>query len=61
LESQEKEETEVVETPEIDEETPWFLSSVDSQFRVTLDKNIRTLYNFGHKDLLWVKVRKAKP
>ena len=60
MESQDKEETGVVKTTKIDEETPWFLSSVDSQSRVTIDKNIRTLYNYGHRDLLWVKIRRAK-
>ena len=60
MDSQDKEATEVVEHPEIDKETPWFLSSVDSQSRITIDKNIRVLYNYGHHDLLWVKVKKAK-
>jgi len=60
LESQDKEETEVVETTETEKETPWFLSSVDSQHRTTLDKNIRILFNFRHKDLLWIKAKKAR-
>ena len=60
MDSQDKEETEVVEPSEIDKETPWFLSSVDSQYRTTLDRNIRTLYDFGHKDLLWIKAKKAR-
>ena len=53
---------EVEESPEVDEreETPWFLSLMDSQHRITVDKNIRTLYNYNHKDLLWVKVRKSR-
>ena len=60
MESQKEEETEVVTPTDIEKETPWFLSSIDSQHRLTIDKNIRTLYNYNHKDLLWVKVKKAK-
>ena len=60
MESIDKEETEVVEPMDIEKETEWFLSSVDAQTRITIDRNIRVLYNINHKDMLWVKLRKTK-
>ena len=38
--------------------TEWFLSVVDFQGRVTVDKNIRKLYDITHKSTVWVKIRK---
>ena len=40
------------------EETEWFLSKIDSQGRVTIDKGFRELYNLAHKDQCWVKIKK---
>ena len=60
MESTDKVEPEVVEPIDIEKETEWFLSSVDAQTRITIDRNIRVLYNINHKDMLWVKLRKTK-
>ena len=44
---------------QVKEETEWFLSKIDSQGRVTIDKGFRELYNLEHKDQCWVKIKKV--
>lgn len=40
-------------------ETEWFLSKVDSQGRVTIDKALREHFKIEHQNMVWVKVKKT--
>ena len=40
-------------------ETEWFLTKIDNQGRITIDKSIRELYGLEHKEKVWAKVKKT--
>ena len=42
-----------------EKQTEWFLTKIDNQGRITIDKDIRELYGFEHKEQVWAKVKKT--
>ena len=40
-------------------ETEWFLTKIDNQGRITIDSDIRELYELEHKEKVWAKIKKT--